>query len=93
MEQEAADRMVVAQYEITYPRQFNFDNLKKFYFKLPANINGNYIEISNFSYGTTAPVLYDLNKWEKICGRYFNPHFNKSSTRTFFLGQRTRSGK
>ena len=45
----AADRMVVAQYEMTYPRQFNFDNLKKFYFKLPANTNGNYIEITNFN--------------------------------------------
>src|SRR6185295_17997961 len=30
----AADRMVVAQYEINYPRLFNFDNTKKFYFKL-----------------------------------------------------------
>jgi hypothetical protein len=41
-----ADRMVVAQYEMTYPRQFNFDNQKKFYFKLPANTNGNYIQAS-----------------------------------------------
>src|SRR4030095_7713041 len=39
-----ADRMVVAQYEMTYPRLFNFDNQKKFYFKLPANTNGNYIQ-------------------------------------------------
>ena len=54
------DRMVVAQYEINYPRKFDFDNLKSFLFELPANINGNYLEISNFNYGSTAPVLYDL---------------------------------
>ena len=54
------DRMVVAQYEIKYPRQFNFDNQKNFSFELQANINGNYLEITNFNYGTTAPVLYDV---------------------------------
>jgi hypothetical protein len=56
----ANDRMVVAQYEIKYPRQFNFDNQKNFSFELPANINGNYLEITNFNYGSTAPVLYDI---------------------------------
>ena len=69
----SADRMVVAQYEITYPRQFNFDNLKKFYFKLPANINGNYIEISNFNYGTTAPVLYDLTNGKRYVADISTP--------------------
>ncbi|HKB45859.1 MAG TPA: hypothetical protein VKC90_15790, partial [Chitinophagaceae bacterium] len=54
------DRMVVAKYELVYPRQFNFDNATNFYFELPANTNGNYLEISNFNYGSTAPVLYDL---------------------------------
>ncbi|HEY2720310.1 MAG TPA: C25 family cysteine peptidase, partial [Chitinophagaceae bacterium] len=61
----SGDRMVVAQYEITYPRQFNFDNLKNFVFGLPANINGNYVEISNFNYGTTAPVLYDITNGKR----------------------------
>ena len=69
----AADRMVVAQYEITYPRQFNFDNLKKFYFKLPANTNGNYIEITNFNYGTTAPVLYDLTNGKRYVADISTP--------------------
>jgi len=56
----ASDRMVVGQYEMTYPRLFNFDNLKKFYFKLPANTNGNFLQITNFNYSGIPPVLYDL---------------------------------
>ena len=56
----SGDRMVVAQYEMNYPRQFDFDNLKNFAFELPANANGNYLEITNFNYGSVAPVLYDL---------------------------------
>ncbi len=61
----AADRMVIAQYEINYPRLFNFDNLKKFYFRLPANTNGNYLEITNFNRGSAVPVLYDLTNGKR----------------------------
>src|SRR5262249_23693791 len=60
-----ADRMVVAQYEMTYPRQFNFDNRNVFNFKLPANTDGNYLQITNFNYGTVAPVLYDLTNGKR----------------------------
>jgi hypothetical protein len=68
-----ADRMVVAEYEITYPRLFNFDNLKKFYFKLPANINGNFLQISNFNYGTVAPVLYDITNGKRYLADISTP--------------------
>lgn len=61
----SGDRMDVAQYELNYPRQFNFDNLKNFAFELPANINGNYVEITNFNYGPTAPVLYDITNGKR----------------------------
>ncbi|TMI94925.1 MAG: hypothetical protein E6H06_08010, partial [Bacteroidetes bacterium] len=67
------DRMVVAQYEINYPRKFDFDNLKSFLFELPANINGNYLEISNFNYGSTAPVLYDLTNGLRYVADISNP--------------------
>ena len=77
MEQVAADRMVIAQYEMTYPRQFNFDNLKKFYFKLPANTNGNYIEISNFNHGTATPVLYDLTNGKRYVADISTPSLIK----------------
>jgi Peptidase family C25 len=54
------DHMVVAKNELVYPRQFNFGNARNFYFELPANSNGNYLEISNFNYNGVAPVLIDL---------------------------------
>ena len=67
------DRMVVAQYELVYPRIFNFGNTKKFAFSLPANSIGNYLEISNFNYGTTAPILYDFTNQKRYVGDVLNP--------------------
>jgi hypothetical protein len=67
------DRMVVAQFEMVYPRQFDFDNLKNFTFKLPANPGGNYVEISNFNYGASAPVLYDLTNGKRYVADISNP--------------------
>lgn len=69
----SADRMVVAQYEINYPRMFNFDNTKKFYFKLAANTNGNYLEITNFNYGAAAPVLYDITNGKRYVADVSSP--------------------
>jgi len=67
------DRMIVHQFGITYPRQFNFGNASNFEFTLPANINGNYLEISNFNYGSTAPVLYDLSNGKRYVADISNP--------------------
>jgi Peptidase family C25 len=67
------DRMVVAQDELVYPRQFNFGNARNFYFELPANINGNYLEISNFNYNGVAPVLYDLTNGKRYVTDISNP--------------------
>ncbi len=55
------DRMVLANYELTYPRQFNFGGASLFEFSLAGSSVGNFIEISNFSGGTSAPILYDLS--------------------------------
>jgi len=52
--------MVIHQYELTYPRRFNFGGSSNFEFKLPASSQGNYLEITGFNYGSSAPVLYDL---------------------------------
>ncbi len=56
------DRMVVHKMELTYPRQFNFGGAANFEFSLPvsAGNTGNYLEITGFSHGGVAPVLYDL---------------------------------
>ncbi len=60
------DRMVIHKYELTYPRLFNFGGAANFEFTLPANPVGNYLEITNFSSGTTVPpVLYDLTNGKR----------------------------
>ncbi|HJS56291.1 MAG TPA: C25 family cysteine peptidase, partial [Chitinophagaceae bacterium] len=67
------DRMVVAQYELIYPRVFDFGNTINFEFELAANPVGNYLEIANFNYGTAAPVLYDLTNGKRYTGDISNP--------------------
>jgi len=67
------DRMVVAQYELVYPRLFNFGNEANFEFELAANPSGNYLEIANFNYGSTAPILYDITNGKRYIGDISNP--------------------
>ncbi len=56
----AADKMIISHYELTYPRQFNFNGASQFYFELQSSVSGKYLEIANFGYGAATPVLYDL---------------------------------
>ncbi|MBS1608493.1 MAG: hypothetical protein JSS70_06990 [Bacteroidetes bacterium] len=67
------DRLVVHKIELTYPKQFNFDGQPNYSFSLPANANGNYLEISNFLYGSTAPILYDLTNGKSYVTDISNP--------------------
>ncbi len=67
------DRMVVGQYELTYPRMFNFGGIRNFEFELTANPAGNYLEISNFNYGGTAPILYDITNGKRYVADITNP--------------------
>ncbi|MCO5241802.1 MAG: C25 family cysteine peptidase [Chitinophagaceae bacterium] len=62
------DRMVIAKYELTYPRQFNFGNSTNFIFELPASDTGNYLRITNFNRGSEAPILYDLSNYKRYIG-------------------------
>jgi hypothetical protein len=55
------DRMVIHQYEITYPRRFNFGGANYFEFSLAPSSQGNYLQISNFAYSNTLPYLYDIS--------------------------------
>ena len=66
------DRMVIGQTELIYPRQFDFGGANNFYFELPANNAGNYLEISGFNYGTVSPVLYDLTNGKRYVGDISN---------------------
>jgi hypothetical protein len=67
------DRMVVSQYELIYPRIFHFGDATNFQFELTANPAGNYLEITNFNYGSVAPVLYDLTNGKRYIGDIANP--------------------
>jgi hypothetical protein len=60
-----SDRMVIHKYEITYPRNFNFNGQSGFEFSLAANVAGNYLQITNFNNGTSVPVLYDLTNGKR----------------------------
>lgn len=59
------DRMVISFYELTYAREFNFNNQRTFPFELEARTNGYFLEIRNFNNGGIAPVLYDLENQER----------------------------
>lgn len=60
--------MVVARQELVYPRLFNFGGASNFGFILPEKTGASYLEISNFSYGAAAPVLYDLTNGKRYVG-------------------------
>ncbi len=62
------DRMVIAGVNITYPATFNFNNQRTFYFELAASATGNYLQISNFNFGTQPPVLYDMTAGKRYVG-------------------------
>jgi hypothetical protein len=72
-----SDVLVIHQYELTYPRQFNFSAQQNFEFSLPANASGNYLEIKNFNFGSVAPVLYDLTNGKRYVGNISTPSIVK----------------
>lgn len=53
-----SDKIVVAGLELRYPHTFNFEGQSQFEFNLEAG-SSKYLEISNFNFGSSAPVLYD----------------------------------
>src|SRR6185295_7059566 len=62
------DRMQLSFLELNYPRDFNFGGQSNFKFELPAKSSGYFLQISNFNYGSTQPVLYDLKNGERYIG-------------------------
>lgn len=61
------DQIVVGGYQLSYPRQFNFAAQSMFRFNIPAG-PARYIEISNFNFGGTPPVLLDPVNLNRIVG-------------------------
>jgi hypothetical protein len=66
------DRYVTSFFEILYPRPYNFNNQTYFKFSLPAS-GDKYIEVTNFNYGSSAPVLLNLSTGERITGDISTP--------------------
>ena len=53
-----SDRLVVSFYELTYPRQFNFNGQPNFPFQLPASASGYYLKIHEFQSGRCRRLFY-----------------------------------
>ncbi|MCR6720915.1 MAG: C25 family cysteine peptidase [Chitinophagaceae bacterium] len=61
----SGDRMVVGKMAIDYPRAYVFNNITRFEFSLPANPDGNYLEMTGFPQTGSNPVLYDLTNGKR----------------------------
>jgi hypothetical protein len=51
---------------LTYPRDFNFGGANAFDFMIKANNTKQYLEIANFGYNTSNPIMYDFGKGQRI---------------------------
>jgi hypothetical protein len=69
----SGDAVVIHQFEVTYPRQFEFGGQQNFEFDLPASSIGNYLEIKNFSYGSSTPVLLDITNGKRYTADISTP--------------------
>ncbi len=55
------DVVALSTYYIYYPRIFNFSGVNSKYFEIDAKVNDYYVEITNFTTGSVAPLLYNIN--------------------------------
>src|SRR3954463_8020212 len=66
------DRLEVSYFELWYPKPFNFDNLSNYKFSLPAS-GDKFLSITNFNYGSVAPVLLNLTTGERMTADISTP--------------------
>ena len=69
----ATDAITVATIGITYPATFNFNNEKNFSFSLQPSVNSRYLDIQNFNYGASAPVLLNMTTGARYLGNISTP--------------------
>jgi Peptidase family C25 len=62
------DQIVLANYSVTYPATFKFNNLTNFYFELAASATGNFVTITNFNNNGVEPILYDMTTGRRYLG-------------------------
>ncbi|MBK8088758.1 MAG: hypothetical protein IPK31_12890 [Chitinophagaceae bacterium] len=70
---EVTDAIVIGMYELTYPRQFNFNGQANFEFEVAASATGNNLIIDNANFGSQPPVLYDLTNGLRITAAVLSP--------------------
>lgn len=63
-----ADIFGMSFWSIEYPRDWNFNGLDFYKFKVDASVASQYIEISNFNHGGVAPKLYDITNKKSYLG-------------------------
>ncbi len=68
----ASDQYAYSVVSLRYPRVFNFDNKTAFVFEIQGNGAEQYLEIENFNFGTTDPVLYDVSNRLRLVGNAEN---------------------
>lgn len=62
------DRVVCNYITLEYPRIFDFGGTSNFRFALPASSQDIYLDIANFNYGSSPPVLYDFANQQSFVG-------------------------
>lgn len=62
---------------VTYPRNFDLDGSSSFRFSLPSDNSPRHLEWSNYSFGRTFPLAYDLKNGRRIRGEKFNSTFTR----------------
>ncbi len=87
------DRVVVSSLGITYPAAFNFNYEENFYFTLLPSATGNYLEIDNFNFGSTPPVLYDETLGNTSANRYLGEILSTPGKVKFLLPPSTSERK
>lgn len=73
MAQSYHDRMLVAKFELEYPRQFNFGGASSFDFRMPAAASERHLAIQGFSFTSAAPVLMDLSNGKRYTADISTP--------------------
>jgi hypothetical protein len=71
-EGSGVDKIVASRYTLRYPREFNFEGQMQFEFEVAGSATAKYLVISNFNYGNTAPILYDLTNNLRLTGDLLN---------------------
>lgn len=72
-----ADRIVVAQTELVYPRKFHMASSFDFRFDLEPSAIGNYLEITGFVHYGAPPAIYDLTNHKRYIADISNPSICK----------------